>query len=97
MGKALLLPEPERLQWLFRIYAIIVIIAAIDQTRGINLMKALKEVLYPEKRYGYVDKSSTRFLKVADYAKWLLLRVLDSGFFVGLNPYSGDCLFHEGL
>jgi voltage-gated potassium channel len=76
LGKALLLPEPERLQWLFRIYAIIVIIAAIDQTRGINLMKALKEVLYPEKRYGYVDKSSTRFLKVADYAKWLLLRVL---------------------
>ena len=83
MGKALQLPEPGRLQWLFRnlqkqgiklcainylvkkldnlhpgpkqnspslIYAIIVIIAATDQTRGNKPDEGLKESIIPGKK-----------------------------------------------
>jgi voltage-gated potassium channel len=39
-------------------------------------MKPLKELLYPEKKAGYFDKTESRYFRVADYTKWLLFRIL---------------------
>lgn len=39
-------------------------------------MKPLKELFYPQKQVGYFDKSEARYFRVADYTKWLLIRIL---------------------
>lgn len=39
-------------------------------------MKPIKELFYPQKQVGYIDKKGTRYFRVADYTKWLLLRIL---------------------
>jgi Trk K+ transport system NAD-binding subunit len=39
-------------------------------------VKPLKEVLYPEKKVGAFDKKEARYFHVADYTRWLLVRIL---------------------
>ena len=39
-------------------------------------MRPLREIFYPQKEIGFYDKQQARYFRVADYTKWLLVRIL---------------------